>query len=507
MLLVGCRSKSVAETRSDMVLVDLQRRSMGWLLLHRRMIDLDQDDCTSVPSLHDCRRRRAAGFSSPLPPPLVRSVSSSSPYQSGSPLIVVAEDEQKGFRCYHPPSKKVYISRHVVFNEHTFPYDDPRSLFSSSQDNSTVTTYEEFDQWQHPEKNNSLTQVLEGEQISTMAKFSASTESQNDTCPCSVDLPLSSALDATISHHAHQSSYQNTDHTTTHRCQIPNVAGTTYPSSRLGSAPSHNFTQLDTIVSHDAEHDTSHVPHGSHESNELGAATLQHPSLGATIQVDLHCIYHKNFPFPIAAKSHSRPPLQMLPHPLLKWVTQWSQGSVGGEESSSSALADDVTARHSPPDLSVTLGGSTIKDSLLQVHGVEENPSSTFHSKGGGVGFAIVGDIVFHRRGRRKDSTPKGGFTWSGTRGGLLPSGVHMSTSNLKYGVVQDKGKGTSLESTHCTIHPEGLHGNRIEDLDIQMLGQMERINASLALEADSWPDDMAKYFAKCAISLSQQFV
>lgn len=141
-----------------------------------------------------------------------------------------------------------------------------------------MTTYEGFDQWQHPEKNNSLTQVLEGEQISTMAKISASTESQS---PWSVDLPLSSALDAKISHPNHQSSYQNTDHTSTHRCQISNGVGTPYPSSRLSSAPPHNSTQLDTIVSYDAEHDTSHMPHGSHESHELGAATLQHPSLDA----------------------------------------------------------------------------------------------------------------------------------------------------------------------------------------------------------------------------------
>lgn len=143
------------------------------------------------------------------------------------------------------PGKCIYPDMLFSMNIH-FHMLILESLFSSSQDHSTMTTYEGFDQWQHPEKNNSLTQVLEGEQISTMAKISASTESQS---PWSVDLPLSSALDAKISHPNHQSSYQNTDHTSTHRCQISNGVGTPYPSSRLSSAPPHNFTQLDTIVS------------------------------------------------------------------------------------------------------------------------------------------------------------------------------------------------------------------------------------------------------------------
>lgn len=55
---------------------------------------------------------------------------------------------QKGFRCYHPPSRKVFLSRQVVFDENVFPYADPSLLFSTSQGGNSVTVYEEYFQWQ-----------------------------------------------------------------------------------------------------------------------------------------------------------------------------------------------------------------------------------------------------------------------------------------------------------------------------------------------------------------------
>ncbi|OMO89257.1 hypothetical protein CCACVL1_07965 [Corchorus capsularis] len=38
----------------------------------------------------------------------------------------------KGYRCLHPPSGRVYISRHVTFDEKVFPFKDPGSLFAPS---------------------------------------------------------------------------------------------------------------------------------------------------------------------------------------------------------------------------------------------------------------------------------------------------------------------------------------------------------------------------------------
>lgn len=56
-----------------------------------------------------------------------------------------------------PPTveESSFVLRHVVFNEATFPYAHPGSLFSSSQNNNFVATYEELFEWQYPLKNDS----------------------------------------------------------------------------------------------------------------------------------------------------------------------------------------------------------------------------------------------------------------------------------------------------------------------------------------------------------------
>uniref|UniRef100_A0A2N9HMZ2 Integrase catalytic domain-containing protein n=1 Tax=Fagus sylvatica TaxID=28930 RepID=A0A2N9HMZ2_FAGSY len=47
----------------------------------------------------------------------------------------------KGYRCLHPPTKRVYLSRHVVFDEGILPYTDPRALFSSTSTDGSISTY------------------------------------------------------------------------------------------------------------------------------------------------------------------------------------------------------------------------------------------------------------------------------------------------------------------------------------------------------------------------------
>lgn len=48
------------------------------------------------------------------------------------PCVFLGYNEKyKGYRCFHPPTKRVYISRHVLFDEGSFPFAD---LYSKYQD-------------------------------------------------------------------------------------------------------------------------------------------------------------------------------------------------------------------------------------------------------------------------------------------------------------------------------------------------------------------------------------
>ena len=51
-------------------------------------------------------------------------------------------DKYKGYRCYHPPKKTVYISRHVLFDEQSFPYDDVYRQFQSSSTTPLLTAWQ-----------------------------------------------------------------------------------------------------------------------------------------------------------------------------------------------------------------------------------------------------------------------------------------------------------------------------------------------------------------------------
>lgn len=43
-------------------------------------------------------------------------------------------EKHKGYRCLHPPSGRVYISRHVLFNENSFPYQKEYHSFLQKDD-------------------------------------------------------------------------------------------------------------------------------------------------------------------------------------------------------------------------------------------------------------------------------------------------------------------------------------------------------------------------------------
>ncbi|KAF7142376.1 hypothetical protein RHSIM_Rhsim05G0026100 [Rhododendron simsii] len=50
----------------------------------------------------------------------------------------------KGYRCLYPPTGRVYLSRHVVFDERTFPFKEPSSLFSELSDHSELVSFHDW---------------------------------------------------------------------------------------------------------------------------------------------------------------------------------------------------------------------------------------------------------------------------------------------------------------------------------------------------------------------------
>ena len=50
----------------------------------------------------------------------------------------------KGYRCFHPPTRKVYLSGDVVFNEKTFPFIKPGILYSSCGEHTNLTSFNEW---------------------------------------------------------------------------------------------------------------------------------------------------------------------------------------------------------------------------------------------------------------------------------------------------------------------------------------------------------------------------
>lgn len=73
----------------------------------------------------------------------------------------------KGYRCLNHQTKHVYISRHVIFNESVFPFDDNNSLISPMQETRHIMKFPSYDKW------------LE---LTSAAPISQDTKSNHTTC-------------------------------------------------------------------------------------------------------------------------------------------------------------------------------------------------------------------------------------------------------------------------------------------------------------------------------------
>ncbi|GKV11134.1 hypothetical protein SLEP1_g22416 [Rubroshorea leprosula] len=52
--------------------------------------------------------------------------------------------KHKGYKCLYPPTNKIFVSRHVVFDEMQFPFKNPCELYDTSKIGGELSTYNEW---------------------------------------------------------------------------------------------------------------------------------------------------------------------------------------------------------------------------------------------------------------------------------------------------------------------------------------------------------------------------
>jgi hypothetical protein len=54
---------------------------------------------------------------------------------------------QKGYKCLYPPTRRIYVSRHVVFDEGVLPFTEPAHLYDNAPIQRVICT---FSDWMTP---------------------------------------------------------------------------------------------------------------------------------------------------------------------------------------------------------------------------------------------------------------------------------------------------------------------------------------------------------------------
>jgi hypothetical protein len=85
----------------------------------------------------------------------------------------------KGYKCYHPPSRKILVSRHVVLDETVFPYKPSTTIQPSSH------TLHTFDTWiPHTNSHNIVgnTKIMDSSRcFNPLPRVSTLTQNTHDT--------------------------------------------------------------------------------------------------------------------------------------------------------------------------------------------------------------------------------------------------------------------------------------------------------------------------------------
>lgn len=63
--------------------------------------------------------------------------------KSSACVFLGYNEKYKGYRCYYPPTRKVFISRHVLFDENSFPYADLYRRFHKDSSFSLLNAWRE----------------------------------------------------------------------------------------------------------------------------------------------------------------------------------------------------------------------------------------------------------------------------------------------------------------------------------------------------------------------------
>ena len=159
-------------------------------------------------------------------------------------VFVGYSDKHKGYKCFHPSSKIFFISRHVVFDEHYFPYKKITHHNTASPTKHVISI---FDSWL---PHNNPIHVIE-------------TEPQTSNPPCSSPIsviPLLIPDSSTLTNppsHQHDNQQLRTPFITNTSVFEPSLD---IPHNNIENSPSSAHTQPPQIQARQTQQQQAHTP-------------------------------------------------------------------------------------------------------------------------------------------------------------------------------------------------------------------------------------------------------